>query len=135
MNVQLAVLADAANVAPPGKLNVLGIFDTIVVRDFPAIHASMVLAMRLRLDYDDRAGEHVLEVVLQDEDGKQYMHGKASANVPQIPPGEHAIINQILNFAQAAFGSPGHYSFRVRWDGVEKAQLDLNVVKAKDLAG
>lgn len=109
MQVQLAVLADGANIAPPGKLNILGIFDTIFAGDFPAVHPYMVLALRLRLEYEDGAGEHDLEVVLTDEDGKEFMHGKAKARVPKIPldtgtgwpailvyHGEHPDLNVVL---------------------------------------
>ncbi len=134
MEVQLAVLADAANIAPPGKLNILGIFDTVFVADFPAIHPSMVLALRLRLDYEDGAGEHDLEVVLTDEDGKEFMHGKARVQVPKIPPGEAVHLNQILSFAGTAFGSQGRYCFRLLWDGTEKQRIDLRVAKGPSLS-
>lgn len=130
MNVQLAVLADAANIAPVGKLNVLGIFDTITASHFPIVHPAMVLAIRLRVDYDDGDRQHPLVVELRDEDGKVYLKGEASVALPKIPPGEFAHINQILNFAQPTFRAPGQYHFRILWDGEEKTRVDLKLVAA-----
>jgi hypothetical protein len=129
MNVQLAVLADAGNVAPPGKLNILGIFDTLWVKQFPAVHPFMVLAMRLRFEYEDRAGEHSLEVILRDEDGKELFHAKAAVVIPQIPPGGFAHVNQVLNFAQTGFTGEGTYAFRILWDDVEKERVNLKVMR------
>ena len=49
MEVQVAVLADCANVAAGEKLNIMGIFDTIFARDFPTVHPFMALALRFRI--------------------------------------------------------------------------------------
>lgn len=130
MEVQLAVLADAANIAQQGKLNILGVFDTIWAANFPAVHPSMVVALRLRLEYGDGAGDHDLEVVLQDEDGKESVRAKAVAHVRAIAPGEWTHLNHILTLTGTGFGTPGRYSFRVRWDGVEKTRVDLKVLAA-----
>lgn len=130
MNVQLAVLADAANVAPTEKLNIMGCFDTIFVRQFPAIHPSMVLAMRLRLDFDDGSGKKEIKVEMVDEDGKKYLEAIGVLEIPQIPPGEHATTNHILNFANMGFTKPGKYSFRIMWEGKEVERVDLRVADA-----
>lgn len=73
MNVQVAVLADSANVAAGDKLNVMGVFDTIQTPAFPAAHPFMVLALRLRLDYEDGGKTHDLLISLRDEDGREYL--------------------------------------------------------------
>jgi hypothetical protein len=132
MNVQLAVLADAANIAPVGKLNVLGIFDTITATTFPSTHPAMALAIRLRIDFEDGEREHGLVVELCDEDGKVYLKGQATVKLPRIPPGEFAHINQILNFSQATFTKPGQYHFRLLWDGEEKTRVDVKLVQTTE---
>ena len=43
MEITKALVADYANVAEGGKLNVLGIFTTIFTASFPAVHPSMQL--------------------------------------------------------------------------------------------
>ena len=70
MEVDLAVIADAANVSQEGKLNILGVFDTIWAREFPFRHATMVLVVRVRADFTEGGG-HPLEVRLVDADGAQ----------------------------------------------------------------
>src|SRR5262245_14923941 len=68
VNVNLAVLCDAANVAREGKLNILGEFDSIHVATFPLIYPTMVLVVR-REAHPTEAGEHSLKLHLVDEDG------------------------------------------------------------------
>jgi hypothetical protein len=48
MQVPLALLADHANVSAEGKLNLMGAFDVINARRFPAVHAQMHLVFRIR---------------------------------------------------------------------------------------
>ena len=129
MKVQLAVLADQANVAPPGKLNIMGIFDSIFAPRFPTVHPFMVLALRLRFDYDDGDSKHTLQLELQDEDGKSYLRAEATVVVPKIAPGQVNHANQILNFPGMQFTKPGKYHFRIMWDGEEKSRVDLALVK------
>ena len=46
MRVDLALLADAATVDSAGKLNILGIFDSITSTRFPAKHGLISLVLR-----------------------------------------------------------------------------------------
>jgi hypothetical protein len=131
MKVQLAVLADCANVAAGDKLNVMGVFDTIFAPQFPMAHAFMVLALRLKLEYEDGGKTHDLLIVLRDEDGREYLRAEAKANVGHVAPGEVQHVNQILNFAALGFTKPGHYAFVFHWNGKEQARVDLNVVPQK----
>ena len=127
MRVQLAVLADQANIAPPGKMNIMGIFDTISARKFPTVQPFMVLALRLKLEYEDREKIHELVISMQDEDGKEYINAKAQVEVDKVPPGETGHMNQILGFPGTQFGQPGRYSFRILWNGQEAHRVELRV--------
>lgn len=129
MDVQVAVLADYANIAAGDKLNVMGIFDTLFAPAFPTVQPFMVLALRLRLGYEDGGRTHDLAVSLRDEDGREYLRAAAKANVPKIEPGRFQNVNQVINFAGMGFGKPGTYAFHVAWDGVEKARIDLIVIE------
>jgi hypothetical protein len=131
MEVQVAVLADSANIAAGEKLNVLGVFDTIWAASFPTVHPFMVLALRFRLDYDDGEKAHDLTIALRDEDGREYFRASTKLNVKKIPPGAFQNVNQVLNFAGLGFGRPGKYTFRVTWDGEEKARPDLVIIQGK----
>lgn len=127
MDVQVAVLADYANIAAGDKLNVMGIFNTIFASAFPTVHPFMVLALRLRLDYEDGGKTHDLIVSLRDEDGREYLRAAAKANIPRIEPGRFMNVNQVINFAGMGFGKPGTYAFHIVWDGVEQPSVDLMV--------
>jgi uncharacterized protein DUF6941 len=129
MDVQVAVLADYANIAAGDKLNVMGIFDTLFASAFPTVHPFMVLALRLRLGYDDGGKTHDLAVSLRDEDGREYLRAAAKANVPRIEPGRFQNVNQVINFAAMGFGKPGTYAFHIIWNGVEKTRVDLVVAQ------
>lgn len=135
MYVQVAVLADCANVAAGDKLNVMGVFDTVLAPAFPTVLAFMVLALRLRLEYEDNGRTHDLAISLKDEDGREYLKAEAKADVKDIRPGAVQHINHILNFAALGFGKPGHYAFHIGWDGEEKARVDLFVAKAPNAEG
>ena len=129
MRVEVAVLADYANIAEGGKLNVMGMFDHIRAPSFPCVHPSMVLALRLRVEFEDRARDHAIEVRLVDEDGQLLGGGDGKISVGPIPPGEGQIVNQILPFVHAVFPKAGGYSFLVRWDGEEKARVPLSLTQ------
>ena len=50
MRVSLALLADYSNVSREGKLNILGIFDTIYAPRFPTTHAHLQLVVRFEAE-------------------------------------------------------------------------------------
>ena len=129
MEIQLAVLADSANVAAGHKLNILGIFDTVQAHGFPMAHPFMVLALRLRIEFDDGGKTHQLVISLRDPDMKEYARATAEMKVPGLPAGKFQTINQILNFAGVTFVRPAEFAFHVSWNGQEKAQVPLNVIQ------
>jgi len=129
MDVQVAVLADYANIAAGDKLNVMGIFDTLFAPAFPTVHPFMVLALRLRLGYEDGGKTHDLAVSLRDEDGREYLRAAAKVKVSRIEPGRFQNVNQVINFAGMGFGKSGTYAFHIAWGGVEKTRVDLVVVE------
>jgi hypothetical protein len=134
MDVQVAVLADAANISAQGKLNILGAFERIVAQGFPALHPSMALVLRLKLGYEDGRGLHTLRVTFRDEDGREGGTATADVQVGEIPPGGFISTNQILNFAAVQFAKAGHYVFEVFWDEASKARVDLLVMGPPDKA-
>jgi hypothetical protein len=127
MEVQLAVLADAATVAAARKLNILGIFDSIWFREFPAAYPMMALVMRLRLEYEDGGREHELVITLQDADGREYARAGSRVNVPRLEAGAIQHVDQVLNFAGMVFTKPGRFAFPLLWDGIHKTRVQLNI--------
>jgi hypothetical protein len=127
MEIQVAVLADCANVAPPEKLNVMGVFDTIYAPAFPCVHPFMALALRLKIDHEDGGRTHELVVSLRDEEQKEYARATGKLDVRPMATGEVAHVNQILNFAGLGFGQSGRYAFHISWDGKPKSEVTLTV--------
>ena len=63
MEIDLALLADAATVDAAGKLNILGIFDRISARSFPVRHPRLALVLRFRATMNE-AGDHAVKILL-----------------------------------------------------------------------
>lgn len=114
MRIPMAILADAANVSQEGKLNVLGTFDAIRARSFPARHLSMVFVFRLQADWEDSGETYPISVRLVDMDGRKLFESEGRIEVPEIAPGEYQSVNQIMNLVGVEFPSPGRYKFEVR---------------------
>ena len=127
MKIVIATLADAANVTPPDKLNILGAFHTAVAASFPATLPGMALVLRLQVEFDDVDANHQLAVSIRNDDGKEAGRAEIAMHLPPFPAGEIAYINQILNFAGVEFRREGRYSFQVTWDGVLVMEVPLRV--------
>jgi hypothetical protein len=119
MVVDVAVVADYANLAEGGKLNVMGMFDQIWAKEFPAAHAYMVLAYRLRVGYEDGGKQYRIEIKLVDEDGRQWGGTSGIISVSEIAAGERQVLSQILSFPGLLFPRAGEYAFVLSIDGDE----------------
>jgi len=131
MEVALAVVADAANVSQEGKLNILGVFDTIWARDFPFRHASMVFVLRVRADFTDQ-GLHQLVVRLMDADGGQLFKAGGPLKVPGGEPGRPIKPHVIMGLSGITFQKPGDYSFEILVDERHMKSVPLYVMQAPD---
>lgn len=128
MRVLIAALADYANVTAEGKLNVMGVFDTLSAPQFPVVHPVAVIALRLIFDYEDRNSQHSIELVIVTQDGREFAKLEGRVEIPSIPPGQRATVNQILILQQLKFDRPDKFSVIIRWDGDERQRLPLDVV-------
>jgi hypothetical protein len=129
MRVLVAALADHASISQPGdKLNVNGIFNTVSAPGFPLLLPAASLALRIQLAYEDRKSKHKMEVVIVNQDGKEFAKVQGNVEVPEIPPGELVTINDIILLQQLVFKGPDKFSIVIRWDEDEKQRLPLHVV-------
>lgn len=132
MELDLAVVADAANVSQEGKLNILGVFDTIWAREFPVRHPAMVFVLRVRTDFTDQ-GAHRMQVRLMDADGGQLFKAEGALQVPAGQPGRAARPHIIMGLGGVTFERPGDYSFEVMVDDRHLKSVPLAVVQARDV--
>ncbi len=129
MEVDLAVIADAANVSQEGKLNILGVFDTIWAREFPFRHGTMVFVVRVTASFIE-AGSHPMEVRLNDADGRRLFKAEGPLQVTGGAPGRPVRPHLIMGLSGITFTEPGDYSFEVIVDGRHLRSVPLHVVQA-----
>jgi hypothetical protein len=132
MEILTACLCDSA-ADYNGKLCILGAFDTIQARQLPNVHPHCSVAIRMLLKDADR-GPHKIVVGLIDSDGKELLPaGKISIDfqVPPLPENAFFISsNVVLNLQGLLLPAVSQYSFDVTIDGVIRARIPLQVVKA-----
>jgi len=129
MEVKLAVLADYSNISREGKLNILGIFSAIRSRNFPAVHPTMQLVMRLEAPYSELNTEKNLQVKLLDADGRALFEVGSRFMFTSGSPGEPLKSDQILTLNNLQFGRPGDYVFCILIGGEEKARVPLKLTQ------
>jgi hypothetical protein len=133
MEAITAVLCDFA-ADYQGKLCVIGAFDTILVRTFPAAHPQCTVALRLLLREEDR-GEHRIQVLFADADGRPLIPTENSPdvtfNLPALPPESYFLSqNFVFHFQGLPLPQPGLFEVRIVVDGHRLSTLPLQIVQA-----
>jgi hypothetical protein len=128
MEVDLALLADAATIDSSGKLNILGIFDRLNAMSFPTRHPHLSLVLRFSAGLD-AAGRHDIAIRLGAPDGKEVMRIDGEMQLGVGPGGASAglLVPHVLNMDGLIFPVPGRYSFDVRVDGEHHVSIPLTV--------
>jgi Family of unknown function (DUF6941) len=128
MEVDLALLADAATIDGSGKLNILGIFDRIGTGSFPARHPHMVLILRFSAALNE-TGRHEIGIALKDPDGQELVRVDGEMQLGPGPGSSAGMIRvpHVLNLDGLIFPKPGPYAFDVRVDGEHHVSLSLTV--------
>jgi len=135
MDIPFAVIADGANVSREGKLNILGIFDTIHARSFPVTHAEMKLVIRVVAAPDEAGIEHAIEIKLLDDEGGAVLGMKANVVPHSVPEGKPLKLDQVVSMHNVTFKKAGTYHFAIVVDGEQKATLPLTVNEAPATGG
>ena len=128
MKIEIFTICDYSNNLS-GKLIIVGTFDNINAKQFPAVHPALSLALRLRF-YEDEYESHRFKIRLIDENENEVIkaiEGNMNVNEPSF--GNHSSVNFSLNFAQIKFDSPGKYTFELYIDDNLESDLSLNLVK------
>ena len=127
MEVPLALLADYANVSQDGKLNVMGVFDRIFAREFPAVHPEMRLVMTFAAGPAEKGSEKQIELKLLDADGMVKLHLTTQLTVPAESPDPTVQANHIVRLTGLVFEHPGRYQFSILVNGDEKKVVAFTV--------
>ncbi len=127
MEIDVALLADAATIDATGKMNILGIFDRISVSQFPAQHGRIALVLRLTAGTSE-VGTHEMEIRLSDPDGAEVLSLNGEMHLAGGPgAGEGFRVPHVLNLDGLVFPGPGRYSFDVKVDGEHHVSISLVV--------
>ena len=127
MEIDLAVLADAATIDASGKLSVLGIFDRIGVAQFPAQHGRVTLVLRFTAGTSEM-GSHEVHIRMSDPRGEEVLSLNGEMQLVGGPAARDAIrVPHILNLDGLVFTGPGMYSFDVKVDGEHHVSLPLSI--------
>jgi len=129
MEVDLALLADAATIDGSGKLNILGIFDRLTTSSFPTRHPRLSLVLRFAASMRD-VGKHQIDIALKAPDGKQLVRIDGEMNLAPGPGGVGGavLVPHVLNMDGLIFPVPGSYAFDVRVDGQHHVSIPLTVL-------
>ena len=127
MEIDLALLADAATIDASGKLNILGIFDRIGVIQFPAQHGRVTLVLRFTAGTSE-IGSHDVHIRMSDPGGAEVLSLNGEMQLVGGPsPGDGIRVPHILNLDGLVFTRPGIYNFDVKVDGEHHVSLPLSV--------
>lgn len=122
------LIADYANIAEGGKINVMGIFSKIFAHEFPTRQPEMHLIVKLDASPAEYDTDRKLTIKLLDETGKQeIVNWSRDIHVPMGSGAERAEISQILRLRDVVFPKPGAYQFSVIIDKDEKGTLPITV--------
>jgi hypothetical protein len=129
VNVALALLADAANLSADGKLNILGVFNTIFSDQYPAVHPDMKLVLRLQLHPAELEHPKQVSVQFRNDEGRRIDGFGADFTVQATPAmgtgGEMLTTDSVVSVSNLYLESPGMYEFVILVNGEVKAQVPL----------
>jgi hypothetical protein len=133
MDVTLAVLADFANSSADGKLNILGIFDTVYAEEYPAVHPEMKLVARFRIHPAEIGQKKHIEIQLRTDQGIRLFQFTVEMDLVEpkegrFPAGEMITTDSILGINGLRINAAGTYEFVILVGGEVKASVPLKAV-------
>lgn len=124
MEIEIFTLCDFAQ-DNHSKLTIVGTFDSINSKQFPAQHPACTIACRLRFSPKE-ADTHDFKLRLIDADGNETITPvEGNINIAAPSNDRHITINLVINFNQLQFAKAGRYSFELYIDGDWKSGLPL----------
>ncbi len=133
VRVDLAVLADYATVTDDKKLVIVGVFDSILAKSFPALHPSMYVALRICLGPADN-GDHTLSLRIVDPDGHTVapeLKANFTVNAP-LNDDQEGALQLVMGMGNMKFEVCGPYAVYILIDDryEETVSLSLRLQRA-----
>ncbi len=128
MKVEIFTLCDAAT-SHGGKLNILGSFDMIIIKQTPIVYPSCSVAIKLRIEKIEEGNKN-LRISFVDADGKPILPPLEQTFTVQVAPGlSTASANLVLSIQQLKLENFGDYSIDLAIDGRLEGSIPLYVRK------
>jgi hypothetical protein len=128
MHVDIFTLCDFAQESG-GKLTVVGAFDTVFARQFPAMHPFMCLALRLRF-YIHEEGAHPIRIEFAGPDGAEVVRPIEGELSVFDFSGSSRVVHSVFNFVSTPIEKEGTIGITLSVDGREALTSPLYVRKA-----
>ncbi|MGD0174863.1 MAG: hypothetical protein ABSC61_10650 [Anaerolineales bacterium] len=128
MEVELFVICDAAT-DTAGKINILGVFDTIITKEIPTTLPSLSYAIKIRF-YKDDEKEHNFLLRVHSPEGKiiePSFNGKFGFTM--VEGEETGSLNLILNIFGLKFDTLGRYTAELLIDDIKVKTIPIIVKK------
>ena len=131
MQVPIATLCDSA-ADDQGKMVIMGTFDSMISREFPAKFRQCSLALRLSANKEE-AGEHTLAIRFLKADGSEVLKPIETKMEVKMQDGGVPFLtrNLILPLAGLEIPTSGLYRIEVAVDGQEAAVLNFAAVEVR----
>lgn len=131
MKMQALLIADYASVdTASGKLYVIGAFDRITAREFPAVHPRMAIILKLVGADFEAEDHHNTTVTLRDQDAGVLFQVAGPIPVNQGASGYRSQFQMVLELNAIVFPAPGIYEVVVEIDGQLIGSAPIELVKA-----
>lgn len=125
MEIRLGLLADAATKSG-SKLNLLGVFDRFLCKEFPAVHPRLALVMRMVFKSSESGKTRDIEIELVDEDGTRITGMKGTIEIPKIEGTREAYDDMILELQNLKLPKAGPYEFHIVVGGEHKFTIPVH---------
>jgi uncharacterized protein DUF6941 len=125
MQVTLAVLADYVNNTPEGKLNIMGIFNSVSAPAFPTLIHDMRIIVKFQFSAAERGQTRNVQFKFLDTDGNELL----ALSQPLDVPGNalNPEVAHIVNLRGIVIPTPGEYAFSILMNDEERARIPLHV--------
>jgi hypothetical protein len=115
MTADIFTLCDFAQESD-GKLTLVGAFDTIYARRFPAVHPAMCLTLRIRF-YIHEAGTHAIRIEFTSQDGKEIVKAIEGETKVEDFSGSSRVIHSVFNLVNTPIEHEGVINVTLTVDG------------------
>ena len=133
MKLDFAFLADAAQTTPDGKFSVIGGgLNVISVSQFPALHSSLSMLIKLQLTQAETGREHDLRVELLNPLNATAMPPLGAKFTPTVLSSQSDLpvtAQFAITLTGLIFEMPGKYTFRLSVDNLPIGEIPLYTAK------